>query len=115
MYPKEYTDYEIKWLEENESKLNTRTNSVKSLTLQGDYVDLTPKTYYNFDIEEIRKLGGDRLVTFYLCGANYYLASVELGVKENALRVFIFRLREKLLSQGFTPSDLHRLLKRKAM
>lgn len=96
---------EVKWLAEFDANEKKQTSYSGKRSFK-EFANPDKNIEERFDIDKLHKLGGDRLVTLYLCGSNYELAAKELGIKQFTLRRHILRLRSKLVSQGMTKEKL---------
>lgn len=58
--------------------------------------------------ERVYRWGGQRLLTLYCNGFNFYSAALDLGIQYGALHKFWQRWRVKALAAGLKPEDLFR-------
>lgn len=110
----DYSENEIKWLKDNEHLLREKKSRSKSgKSVNYDLADLKENVYYTFDLDQLKEIGGEVLVVFYLCGSNYQLAAKELKIKENNLRQKIHRIGKKI-RRKYSKENFIKVLHRKS-
>lgn len=109
IYPSEYGTEEVKWLMDNESKLNPpKTRSVPVVTYTDENITNKPvtKSDVKFNKDVLFNLGGEFLVKLYELNSNLGLVAEEMGITYNAAVVRLHRIREKLRNRRIYSRDI---------
>lgn len=108
-----FTNEDRRWLYDNFADyFFTDRQTIKTtnyLPVNLAYVQSPEQPPHVYNLVKLRVLGGDRLVTFYLCDCNYELAAKALNIRQSTLRSSILRLKKKFEDLGIDALMFDRL------